>query len=496
MAQKPREAAPDTAPVRITARATDFAQWYQDVIAAAELAEQAPVRGCIIIRPNGYAIWEHIQRQLDERFKAVGVRNAYFPLFIPESFIRREADHVEGFSPELAVVTHAGGERLEEPLVVRPTSETIIWATYKRWIRSHRDLPLLLNQWSNVVRWEKRPRAFLRTTEFLWQEGHTAHATPKDARAFALTMLGVYTDFADEVLAVAPLPGEKPPHERFAGAVATFTIEPMMQDGRALQSATSHDLGDNFARAFDVSYQAEDGSSRPVYATSWGMSTRVVGGVVMAHGDDVGAVFPPLLAPDQAVVVPVPGRDEAGTEGALTAARAAAAELRGTGLRAALDERPGLRPGAKFFDWERRGVPLRLEIGPRDVAAGQAMAVTRHDGQKRPVPLSGISASARALLDEVQAGLRARARAFREGRTHLVDDRAALEASLAQGYALARWCEDVGCAQEIQEATRATVRCFPFERRGEGFAPFPEDPGPCAWCSRPARRRAILARAY
>jgi prolyl-tRNA synthetase len=487
---------PDTETGRITPRATDFAAWYQDVIAAAELAEQAPVRGCIILRPNGYAIWEAIQRQLDERFKAVGVRNAYFPLFIPESFIRREAEHVEGFSPELAVVTHAGGEQLDEPLVVRPTSETIIWATYKRWIRSHRDLPLLLNQWSNVVRWEKRPRAFLRTTEFLWQEGHTAHATPEDARAFALTMLRVYTDFADEVLALAPLPGEKPPHERFAGAVATFTIEPMMQDGRALQAGTSHDLGDNFARAFDVSYQAEDGTSCAVHATSWGMSTRTIGGVVMAHGDDVGCVFPPSLAPVQVAIVPVPGRDEASTQAVLAATHQAEAELRGAGLRVALDERPGLRPGAKFFDWERRGAPLRLEIGPRDVAQGQAIAATRHDGQKRPVPLSGLAAAAQAVLDKAQAGLRTRARAFREQRTVVADGRQTLAAAVAQGYALARWCEEVGCARAIQEATRATLRCFPLERTAGGFSAPPDDHGPCAWCGRPAHRRAVLARAY
>src|SRR5919108_540161 len=297
----------------ITPRAADFAQWYQDVIAAADLVDQAPVRGCFILRPNGYLIWEQIQRELDARFKRVGVQNAYFPLFIPQSYIQREAEHVEGFSPELAVVTHAGGEILEESLIVRPTSETVIWATLRRWIRSHRDLPLLLNQWANVVRWEKRPRAFLRTTEFLWQEGHTAHATAGEARGFALTILGVYREFADTVLGLAALAGEKPAHERFPGAVATFTLEPMMQDGRALQAGTSHDLGPNFAIAFDVTYQGEDGESHPVYATSWGMSTRLIGGVLMVHGDDPGALFPPAVAPVQVAIVPVPGRDEAGT---------------------------------------------------------------------------------------------------------------------------------------------------------------------------------------
>ena len=380
MNQPFQQPAPVQEAVKITPRATDFSAWYQDVIAAAELAESAPIRGCIILRPNGYAIWEAIQRLLDDRFKSIGIRNAYFPLFIPESFIQREAEHVEGFSPELAVVTHAGGDQLEEPLVVRPTSETIIWASYKRWIHSHRDLPLLLNQWSNVVRWEKRPRAFLRTTEFLWQEGHTAHATPADARAFALTVLGVYTDFAEEVLALAPLPGEKPPHERFAGADATFTIEPMMQDGRALQAGTSHDLGDNFARAFDVTYQAEDGNAHPVHATSWGVSTRLIGGVVMTHGDDVGCVFPPVLAPVQVAIVPILGRSEASARTALDAARTAEAALHDAGLRVALDDRTGVRPGAKYF---RMGAPRRpATAGDRSTRRGTGPGHCRYPARR------------------------------------------------------------------------------------------------------------------
>jgi prolyl-tRNA synthetase len=480
----------------ITPRATDFAQWYQDVVGAAELLDQAPVRGCWILRPNGYLIWEIFQHELDTRFKRHGVQNAYFPLFIPMSFIAKEAEHVEGFSPELAVVTHGGGEELEEPLVVRPTSETMIWATLRRWIRSHRDLPLLLNQWANVVRWEKRPRAFLRTTEFLWQEGHTAHATAPGARDFALTILGVYQEFLEDVAAMAPLVGEKPAHERFPGAVATFTLEPMMQDGRALQAGTSHDLGDNFARAFEVSFQGEDGEPHPVYATSWGMSTRVIGGVLMAHGDDRGAIFPPACAPVQVALVPVPGRDPAATAAVDAAAGAARQALAGAGYRVALDDRPGLRPGAKFFHWERRGAPLRLEIGPRDLAAGQATAVTRHDGEKRPIPLSGLPEAVGRLLDGVQAAVAARALADREGRTRPVEDRAGLEAAVAQGYAFARWCEQLACAQEIQEATRATIRCFPLQRAGGTYHPLPDDPGPCAWCGAPARRRAIIARAY
>jgi prolyl-tRNA synthetase len=482
----------------ITPRATDFPQWYQDIVAAAELLDQAPVRGCWILRPGGYLIWETFQHELDTRFKAQGVQNAYFPLFIPMSYIAKEAEHVEGFSPELAVVTHGGGEELEEPLAVRPTSETMIWATLRRWIRSHRDLPMLLNQWANVVRWEKRPRAFLRTTEFLWQEGHTAHASGEEARAFALTMLGVYQDFLEEVVALAPPVGEKPAHERFPGAVATFTLEPMMQDGRALQAGTSHDLGDNFARAFEVSYQGDDGEAHPVYATSWGMSTRVIGGMLMVHGDDRGAVFPPQVAPVQVAIVPVPGRDEETTRAVDAAAESARRELAGAGLRVALDDRPGLRPGAKFFHWERHGAALRLEIGPRDLAAAQATAVTRHDGAKRPVPLSGLVAAAGDLMATARTELRARARTLQQERTRVVDDRPALEGAVTDGFALARWCEALTCAQQIQEATRATIRCFPLERDAAGgtYRQPPDDPGPCAWCGAPARRRAIIARSY
>ncbi len=480
----------------ITPRATDYPQWYQDIIAAAELVDQAPVRGCWILRPNGYAIWELIQRDLDRRFKQHGVQNAYFPVLIPMSFIEKEKEHVEGFSPELAVVTHAGGEKLEEPLVVRPTSETIIWHSFRRWIRSHRDLPLLVNQWCSVLRWEKRPRAFLRTAEFLWQEGHTAHATPEEARRFAIQMLDAYFRTQDEVLALAPIAGEKPLHERFPGAVSTFTLEPMMQDGRALQNCTSHDLGDNFARAFDVTFQGEDGESHPAYATSWGFSTRSIGAVLMAHGDDRGAVFPPAIAPIQVAIVPVPGRDDASTKAVDDAAALALRELTLAGYRTTVDSRSGLRPGAKFFHWERRGVPLRLEIGPRDVAAGQATAATRHDGQKRPIPLSALQTHVEDLLEEVQSALGDRARAFRESHTQRVDDRAGLEAAVGDGYALARWCEDKSCADEIQTETRATIRCFPFERRDDGFAPLPDDPGRCAWCGAESRRRVIIARAY
>ncbi|RLT55242.1 MAG: proline--tRNA ligase [Chloroflexi bacterium] len=480
----------------IIPRATDFAQWYQDIIAAAELVDQAPVRGCYILRPNGYFIWESIQRDLDARFKQHGVQNAYFPLLIPMSFIMKEAEHVEGFAPELAVVTHGGGEALEEPLVVRPTSETVIWSTFRKWIRSHRDLPLLLNQWCNVMRWEKRPRAFLRTAEFLWQEGHTAHATAEEARQYALENHVIYYDFLEECLGIGPIAGEKPPHERFPGAVATFTLEPMMQDGRALQTGTSHDLGDTFGRAFDVTYQGEDGQSHPVFATSWGMSTRTIGGVLMVHGDDRGAVFPPTVAPVQVAIVPVPGRDDASTRAVETAAADLKQTLTKAGLRVTVDSRPGLRPGAKFFHWERHGTPLRLEIGPRDVAAGQVMAARRDTGEKMAMPLSGIATAVQSTLDAIQMNLRLQAHARREARTYAVDTRAEIEETVLKGYAFTRWCESRECAADMQAQSRGTIRCFPFEKHGNEFRPIPNDPGPCGWCGNHATRRVLVGRSY
>ena len=480
----------------IIPRATDFAQWYQDIIAAAELVDQAPVRGCYILRPNGYFIWESIQRDLDARFKQHGVQNAYFPLLIPMSFIMKEAEHVEGFAPELAVVTHGGGEALEEPLVVRPTSETVIWSTFRKWIRSHRDLPLLLNQWCNVMRWEKRPRAFLRTAEFLWQEGHTAHATAEEARQYALENHVIYYDFLEECLGIGPIAGEKPPHERFPGAVATFTLEPMMQDGRALQTGTSHDLGDTFGRAFDVTYQGEDGQSHPVFATSWGMSTRTIGGVLMVHGDDRGAVFPPTVAPVQVAIVPVPGRDDASTRAVETAAADLKQTLTKAGLRVTVDSRPGLRPGAKFFHWERHGTPLRLEIGPRDVEAGQVMAARRDTGEKMAMPLSGIATAVQSTLDAIQMNLRLQAHARREARTYAVDTRAEIEETVLKGYAFTRWCESRECAADMQAQSRGTIRCFPFEKHGNEFRPIPNDPGPCGWCGNHATRRVLVGRSY
>ena len=362
----------------VTPQSEDFSAWYNELVLKAELADRAPIRGAMIIRPYGYRIWELLQAELDQRFKDTGHVNAYFPLFIPMSYLQKEADHVEGFSPELAVVTHAGGEELEEPLVVRPTSETVIGETYSRWISSWRDLPVLINQWANVVRWELRPRLFLRTTEFLWQEGHTAHADAEDAIAETLRMLGVYTEVARDVAAIPVIPGEKTPGERFPGALATYTIEGMMRDGRALQSGTSHYMGTNFSRVFDITFQDREGTLQHCHTTSWGMSTRMIGAVIMAHGDDKGLVLPPRLAPYQVVIVPI-GKDPEVPQ----AAAKVAAELRAAGVRVHVDERDAT-PGFKFNDWELKGVPLRLELGPRDLAAGTVMLATRiGEGQRK-----------------------------------------------------------------------------------------------------------------
>jgi prolyl-tRNA synthetase len=391
----------------LTPQAEDFPRWYQDILARAELAESGPVRGTMVIRPYGYALWERMQAELNDRIGASGAKNAYFPLFIPESYLRREAEHVEGFSPELAVVTHAGGKQLEEPVVVRPTSETVINEYFSKWIQSYRDLPLLLNQWANVVRWELRPRAFLRTTEFLWQEGHTAHATEEDARRYAERILHeVYVDFMVNVLAIPVLAGRKTARERFAGAMNTMTCEGMMRDGKALQMATSHELGQNFARAFETRYLNERGELEHVWTTSWGASTRLVGALIMAHGDDAGLRVPPRLAPIQVVVLVVRAEGGAGE-----AAAALTAELKAAGVRPELDDRADLSFGRRAIDWELKGIPVRLEIGPRDLAEGRVMLARRDTGDKTAVPLAAavehvtdaLEASQRALFDEALA---------------------------------------------------------------------------------------------
>ena len=410
----------------ITPRGTDFPRWYQDVITQAELADNGPVRGTMVIRPWGYAIWERMQAELDDRIKALGVANAYFPLFIPESYLRKEAEHVEGFSPELAVVTIGGGKTLEEPVVVRPTSETVINSFFAKWIQSHRDLPMLLNQWANVVRWELRPRLFLRTSEFLWQEGHTAHATEDGARAYALQILeDVYRSTMVDVLRVPVLTGHKTARERFAGANKTWTCEGMMGDGKALQMGTSHELGQNFSRPFDITYSNATGSLEYVWQTSWGVSTRLVGALVMAHGDDFGLRLPPAVAPAQVVVMVV--KDDAAVG---EAAARLCAELAEAGHRVRLDDRTDTSFGRRSVDWELKGVPVRVEVGPRDLAEGDVTLVVRHKREKRTVALAGVAAEVAAALGSVDRDLLAEATAFREARTA---DAATLEEAIEAG---------------------------------------------------------------
>jgi prolyl-tRNA synthetase len=439
----------------LTSQSEDFPRWYQDVVAKAEMADNGPVRGTMVIRPYGYAIWERMQREIDDRIKRAGAQNAYFPLFIPESYFSREAEHVEGFSPELAVVTHAGGEELTEPVVVRPTSETVIGEFMAKWIQSYRDLPLLLNQWANVVRWELRPRLFLRSSEFLWQEGHTAHATREDAQAYANKIhLEVYNDFLNEVLAVPTFLGIKPPRERFAGAINSITCEGMMRDGKALQMATSHELGQNFARAFDIYYQSEEGQAELCYTTSWGSSTRLVGGLIMAHGDDQGLLVPPRLAPIQVVVIAV--RDEPEVNEACERLHA---QLVAQGVRSTLDRGRGSF-GRRVTDWEIKGVPLRVEVGPRDLAEG-VVGVTRRDtGEKTTWPLERVASEAAAVLETIQRDLYARALEWRDVNT--MDVASVVEAiDVAQtGFAKLSW-DLVGASEEAQLNNEAvTVRCL------------------------------------
>jgi prolyl-tRNA synthetase len=480
-----------TAEKGITPRAEDFSAWYNDVIMRAQLADYSPVRGCMVIRPWGYGIWELMQGALDGMFKATGHQNAYFPIFIPQSFLAREAQHVEGFAPETAVVTHAGGKELEEPLVVRPTSETIIYAMLGKWVQSYRDLPVLLNQWANVVRWELRTRLFLRTTEFLWQEGHTAHATAAEAEEETLRILGIYREFMEQWMAMPVLTGAKTDAERFAGAVRTHACEALMQDNKALQAGTSHFLGQNFARAFDVQFQTADGGMDHVWSTSWGVSTRLVGGLIMVHGDDVGLVCPPRLAPRQVVIVPI-WKSETDRAATVDVAERLKRDLGAAGVRVEVDAREGMKPGAKYYEWEGRGVPLRLEIGPRDVAQGQVMAARRIGG-KQPVPLADAMSAIPLLLDGIQAELLARARARRDEQTVRGVTRQQLIDRMEQegGFAYGGFCGDAACEQEIKERTKATVRVLPDPEFRS-----PEAPTRCAWCDRPSGVEAVWAKAY
>jgi prolyl-tRNA synthetase, family I len=472
----------------VTPQSEDFSAWYNELVIKAQLVDRGPAKGTMVIRPYGYALWELLQADLDARIKATGHQNAYFPMLIPESYLNREAKHVEGFSPELAVVTHAGGKQLEEPLVVRPTSETVIGEMMSKWISSHRDLPLLLNQWANVVRWELRPRMFLRTTEFLWQEGHTAHADEADAMAETMLALRMYRDVAYEVAAIPVVPGEKTPGERFAGAVRTFTIEGMMRDGRALQAGTSHYMGTNFARAFDITYTGPDGRLELCHTTSWGMSTRMIGGVIMTHGDDKGLVLPPRLAPYQVVIVPI-GRGEQG-EAAARAAKELAGRLRGAGLRVHVDDRSQFSPGFRFNDWEMRGVPVRLELGPRDLEAGTVVLARRLGEGKESIPLEDAPRILPGVLDEFQAFLLRRANEFRDGRTVTVGSWGEFAEAVATGWARAFHCGRPACEDEIKAETAATPRCVPLEAE--------EESGECVRCGLPSAygKRVIFGRAY
>jgi prolyl-tRNA synthetase len=469
----------------------DFPAWYGEVVRRAGLAENSAVRGAMVIKPYGYAIWETIQRELDDRIKATGHENFYVPLLMPMSVLAQEGELVEGFAPEVALVTEAGGKQLDEPLAIRPTSEALIWSTYARWVQSYRDLPLLYNQWANCVRWELRPRLFLRTTEFLWQEGHTAHETEAEAVAEALTILHeVYADTIENVLAIPVLRGRKSESERFPGAVDTYTLEALMRDGKALQAATSHYLGQGFARAFGVSYAGRDGSEQVPYATSWGATTRLVGGIVMTHGDDRGLRLPPRVAPQQVVIVPIAREDERAE--VLGAAEAVAGELRAAGIRVRVDDRPELRPGFKFNEWELKGAPLRLELGGRDLAA-EAVTVARRDtGEKEQAPLERVSARVGELLREVQASLFESARAERERRT--LRDPGGYDELIgflreAGGFAVAPWCGSAECEARVKADSSATIRCLPLDEE-------PPEQGACICCGRPAGTPAVWAQAY
>ena len=478
----------------VTPLSEDVSAWYNELVFKAELADRGPAKGTMVIRPYGYRIWELLQEQLDQRFKDTGHVNAYFPLFIPQSYLQREAEHVEGFAPELAVVTHGGGKELEEPLVVRPTSETVIGEMYSRWITSYRDLPVLINAWNNVVRWELRPRIFLRTTEFLWQEGHTAHADQAEAMEETLRMFDVYAEFALNVAAIPMVKGEKTPTERFAGAVRTFTIEGMMRDGKALQSGTSHYLGTNFARAFDITYQDADNELQHVHTTSWGMSTRMIGAVILAHGDDAGLVLPPRLAPIQVVIVPI-GRGEQG-DAPRAKAHELAAELAAAGVRVHVDDRDA-SPGFKFNDWELKGVPLRVELGPRDLDAGQVLVAQRVgpiDDRGRPVKdtlsFERFVAGVPQRLDDYHDRLVVRAQAYLDEHRGRADDWDTFERLVRTGFADALHCGEEACEDDIKTATTASPRCIPTD--GE-----PEE-GACIRCGAPSAygTRIVFARAY
>ncbi len=471
----------------ITPRATDYSEWYQDVIDAAELAEHGPVRGTMVIKPYGYALWETTQRYLDQKFKETGVQNAYFPMLIPESFLHREAKHVEGFSPEVAVVTHAGGKKLDEPLVIRPTSETIMYEVFSKWIHSHRDLPLLINQWANVVRWEMRPRLFMRTTEFLWQEGHTAHATFEEADARARQMLKIYENFAKEIMAMPVISGIKSESEKFAGALHTYSIEAMMQDGKALQFATSHNLGQNFAKAFDVSFTDDANQKQFVWQTSWGLSTRVIGGLIMAHSDDKGLVLPPNIASTQTVIIPIWNNEETKTL-VLEKARELFNDLNKVHPGRIILDEDDIRSGEKHYKWEKKGVPLRIEIGPKDIASGTLVVVRRDTNEKINIKREEAS-SLDKFLKMVQENLYETALRRQEEKTKKVDTWDEFKEAIEAGYfVLAHWSGDAEVESKIKEETKATIRCISFDQK--------EESGKCVYSGEPSIGRVIFAKGY
>ncbi len=485
---------------KLTTRAEDFSAWYNELVLRAELADYSPVKGSMVIRPNGYGIWERMQRALDDMFKATGHQNAYFPLFIPESFLHKEAEHVEGFAPECAVVTHGGGKKLEEPLVVRPTSETIIYYMFAKWTQSYRDLPILINQWANVVRWEMRTRLFLRTLEFLWQEGHTAHATHDEAEVETRKILAIYRRFAEEWMAMPVLTGLKTHSEKFAGALRTYSIEAMMQDNKALQAGTSHNLGQNFAKAFELQFQDESGQMAHAWNTSWGVSTRLVGGLVMTHGDDNGLRVPPRLAPIEIVIVPIWKNEE-------EKARLTAAALKvqddltawtGRGatdrLRVHVDARDGMRSGAKYYEWELRGVPLRFELGPKDLEKQAVFAARRDTREKQSLAFDGLPATAAALLDRIQNDMFQAALARREANSVRGGISYAQFKELMEGagaFVYAGWCGEASCEAKVKEETKATIRCLPDAEFCSS-----EAPTTCLCCGKPSQVEAVWARAY
>lgn len=470
----------------ITPREEDFSKWYTDIILKTDLVDYSPVRGSMVIKPYGYGIWENIQQELDDRFKATGHKNAYFPLFIPESLLQKEVDHVEGFAPEVAWVTHGGGEELTERLAVRPTSETIICAMYAKWIQSYRDLPVLYNQWCNIVRWEKTTRPFLRTLEFLWQEGHTAHATEEEAQEETMKMLNVYREFAENVLAIPMVSGQKTEKEKFAGAVSTYTIEALMQDGQALQAGTSHNLGQHFAKVFDIEFLDRDGKQKYVWQSSWGVTTRLIGALIMVHGDERGLVLPPKVAPVQVIMVPIAFH----REGVLDKAESIYEDLKAAGIRVELDDRDTQSTGWKFNEWEMKGVPLRLEIGPRDMEKNQVVLVRRDNHEKTFVPVEELAETIKNMLDDVHNGLYEKALAMREENTHTahnIDDFKDIVEN-RKGFIKAMWCGDGECEDRIKDEFSMTARCIPFEQESLTDR--------CICCDEKAEHMVYFARAY